>query len=74
MKKISGKNYYLITIVVSAIIVLASIVVVRALNLTTADELSGPNPHLPETVTINSNSNTTSPVDQIDIFAKEDSQ
>lgn len=74
MKNISQKNYYLITIVAIAIIVLASLVVVRALNRTTADELSGSTPHLPETVTIDLNSNATNPPEQIDIFAREDSQ
>lgn len=74
MKKISEKNYCQITIVAITIIVLASLIVVRALNRSTADELSDSNPHLPETVTIDSDLNATSSLDQIDIFAKEDSQ
>lgn len=74
MKNISEKNYYLITIVISAIIVLVSIAVVGALNLTTADGLSGLTPHLPEIVTVSPNSNPADSLDQIDIFAKEDSQ
>lgn len=74
MKYISEKNYYIISLSIVVLIIATTILFVLIKGRSNADSRSITNPHLPETVSINSNSGASDPLDQIDIFANKDKQ
>lgn len=72
MKNISEKQYYLLTLTTITLVIITSLLIANANNKSSADVTSPGSSHLPEAVTIDANSSTLNPVDEIDIFAKED--
>ena len=74
MKNISEKNYYIISLLTILVIILISFIIVRIQSRSMADVAAQDSAHLPETVSVETDSSNYNPIDEIDIFAKEDKE